>query len=658
MVLQQAAKPALWGGFSFSGLLSCGAVAVLVLLVWFLFFPALPGIIQFDDLGNLSDLNRIDDGLAAWMWIREGRAGPLGRPISLATFALQHYEWPSPHAFLLWNIALHCINTVLVLWLAMLATERLEASLEKQLATGFLTALCWASMPLLNTSTLFIIQRMTLLSSTFMLAGLIAYLKQRGAVTAGWKQQLFALSWMAAFGLLAILAKENGALIVVYGLILEILILTTSPKHSRPNFSVITLSLACAILFAGLLPYLFWSAGTELQRGFTMQERLASQGFILLTYLKGLFFPIPRELNPFRYYSASYEYWQVIAGIGIWLVIMLSPLIVWRYGWKRTALTLAWFFYGHLLESGWISLEPYFAHRNYVPAAGFVFALTHAILSQKKNTKLWQIVFSIYILTMGGMTWMNTSLWGKSELAAEIWAKELPNNSRAAMNLAYELERTQNLSAALVHLDRFIVEGRDSVGIRMVTLTTACLLMPNANHSDRVEATKNAILTQPFEGWATETIKNLIEIVRKGNCPGVTEEQVGELAAAFMSRPAYQTHPAIASNLLSILGLVAQDQGDKKSAMDFYLKAIEHSAAYGMVNLYFHLAQQANDTQGLLRLRTAVMQAPQPHGVTKIEWKTLLKKIENTTENITQEKTHNPHSTLEKDHKVNNPLSN
>ena len=101
-----------------------------------------------------------------------------------------------------------------------------------------------------------------------------------------------------------------------------------------------------------------------------------------------------------------------------------------------------------------------------------------------------------------------------------------------------------------------------------------------------------------------------------------------DIAAAFLSRPGYAEQRSIASNMLSILGLVASDQGDMKTAMGFYLQAIEHEATYGMTNLYLHLAQQYQDHAGLQRLYAAVGNAPVPKRASRAEWEQLLANID------------------------------
>lgn len=599
---------------------------VLIAWVMLLFAPALPGILHFDDLGNLAGLATIHDLGSGWRWMREGHAGPLGRPLTLATFALQYYQWPHPEPFLQWNIALHAINALLVYWLALLVLQRLGKSGRQQLAIGFFVALTWAALPLLNTSVLFIVQRMTLLSAAFLLAGLIAWLKLRGPADAAWPRQLAALLAAAAGGVLALLAKESGALIVAYALVLEFVVVVTAGRR-RPTFSIFVLTLANGLLLVGLLRYVNWSTCTELQRGFTMVERLGSQAIMLLAYLKTLVVPVAADLNPFRFQDLPQGMdsmrWFAIG----WLALMIAPWLIWRLGWRLPALALAWFLYGHIMESGWIALEPYFAHRNYLPAAGLVFLLVVWVFSLKQAT-LWRSACVAWVLVLATVTWMNTSLWGNRELASEIWVKEEPRSTRAAMNLAHSLEATRGLATAQRFLDRFVAEERDLVGFRLQSLVSACVLDPDTDHSTLVSHITQAIHSLPYEGWATDQLQNLITVVQKRACRGVSMTEVAHIAAAFLDQPAYRCSRPITSNMLSVLGVAALERHENAEAMDFFIKSLQQSATYAIANLYLDLAQQEGDIAGVRQLQTLVANAPVPGRTTPQEWQELGERVD------------------------------
>lgn len=617
-------KPAFKGGF----FLAClAATAGLVLFVWLMFQPALPGIVQFDDIGNLADLPNIVDLASAWRWIQEGRAGPFGRPLALATFALQYYQWPFPEAFLRWNIALHVINALLVFWLAALVARRLGLSALRQVLVGFCVALTWAVLPLLNTSVLFIVQRMALLSSTFMLAGLIAYLKCRTELRGSWLRQVGALSALAAFGLLALLAKENGALIVIYALILELAFITIA-RERKFTVAAVLLLLASVSVVAGLAPRAVWHACVELTRGFDLFQRLGSQGVLLPVYLKGLFLPLSADLNPFRFEFLLRDTPNLQWGVALWFGLMAAPLLAWwlgrkRAAWRWAALAMAWFFYGHLMESGWLNLEPYFAHRNYLPAVGLVFALVYGVFSVHQSAKLWRSVFAIYVVLLAGLTWMNTSLWGNRTLAAEIWMNEQPRSVRAALNLAYDQERTQGALEAQWYLDKFMEKERDSVGLRLQSLVSACSVDRESDQSEKLAAAKQAIANLPYEGWATDLVEKLMNTVRQRGCNGVSVEQVGEIAAAFLARPAYRCSAPNVHNMNWITGLVAMDRGDNQQAMDMYFKGLQASVSHVMAAFYLELASHQGDIAALEKLQSLLKRSPAPRGTTQAEWKEL-----------------------------------
>lgn len=619
-----ASKPACKGGF----FLACLAATIgLVLFVWLVFLPALPGILHFDDIGNLEELPRIVDIASAWRWIQEGRAGPFGRPLALATFALQYYQWPFPEAFLRWNIALHVINALLVFWLATLMARRMGLPALRQVTIGFFVALTWAALPLLNTSVLFIVQRMALLSSTFMLAGLIVYLKCRDVLRASWLRQLGALSALAVFGVLALFSKENGALVVIYALVLELALITIA-RERRLTIAAVLLLLASLSVVAGMAPHAFWHACAELTRGFDLFQRLGSQGVLLPVYLKGLFLPLSADLNPFRFEFLLRDNPNLQWGVALWLGLMVAPLLAWWFGrkhtaWRWAALAMAWFFYGHLMESSWVSLEPYFAHRNYLPAIGLVFALVYGTFAIRQSPHLWRGAFAIYVLLLGGLTWMNTSLWGDRTLAAEIWVNEQPRSVRAVINLAYDQERTQGAGAAQSYLDQFMEHKRDSTGLRIQSLFSACRLEPESDQSEKLSAVKHAIATLPYEGWATDLVEKLMETVRQRGCNGVSIEQVGEIAAAFLAQPAYQCSAPAVHNMNWLTGLVAMDRGDTQQARDMYFKGLQASVSYVMAAFYFDLASQQGDMAGLEKLQSLLKRSRVPRGATKTEWKEL-----------------------------------
>src|SRR5207244_2060668 len=108
---------------------------------------------------------------------------------------------------------------------------------------------------------LYVVQRMTELAAFFCLCGLLAYLKGRTLAAAGQVKRGY--TWMsAAVALgtpLAILAKENGALLPVYIGVIELTLLSAVARPPRWNlWSAVFLALPPIALVA----YLAFTPGT------------------------------------------------------------------------------------------------------------------------------------------------------------------------------------------------------------------------------------------------------------------------------------------------------------------------------------------------------------------------------------------------------------
>ena len=83
---------------------------VAVIVVGACYYPSLPGSFHLDDQPNMSGLNKVHDLASGIDYSLAGVAGPTGRPLALATFALQWNQWDSnPAAFLIVNILLHLV---------------------------------------------------------------------------------------------------------------------------------------------------------------------------------------------------------------------------------------------------------------------------------------------------------------------------------------------------------------------------------------------------------------------------------------------------------------------------------------------------------------------------------------------------------------------
>ena len=84
-------------------------------LAAFCYRPALTGDFRLDDRANLGGLAAVADGAPVLDFVLAGDAGPTGRPLALATFALQADSWAAgPAGILVVNILVHLGNAILL----------------------------------------------------------------------------------------------------------------------------------------------------------------------------------------------------------------------------------------------------------------------------------------------------------------------------------------------------------------------------------------------------------------------------------------------------------------------------------------------------------------------------------------------------------------
>jgi len=75
-------------------ILTSGCLLTLLVLTFVVYYPGINGIFGFDDLPNLSPMGKYSDYNfwdRFWLFTLEGRAGPTGRPLSLASFYLNDF---------------------------------------------------------------------------------------------------------------------------------------------------------------------------------------------------------------------------------------------------------------------------------------------------------------------------------------------------------------------------------------------------------------------------------------------------------------------------------------------------------------------------------------------------------------------------------------
>lgn len=393
--------------------------------------PSLSGPFVFDDIPNLELLGvggGIDSLDAFVEFAASAQAGPLGRPLSLASFVMDGRSWPAdPLPFRITNLLIHLVNGLLVLFLAQsVLVTRFERQTAWRLA--IIGMALWLLHPLLVSTTAYVIQRMTQLASLFVLTGLLSYIHGRKILEArpgrGWA---WIIAGMGVSGLLALLSKESGILLPLYALVLELTVFSQAPLP-RPRKTALLVLLSVPALAMPAYVALNWSAlaaGFEF-RSFSMPERLLTQAVVLIEYLQQVFvprlsglgiihddFPVSRGLlNPAT---------TLISVLGIFAAIAAA---VWqRRRWPFASLGVLWFVAGHSLEAGPLPLELYFDHRNYLPLVGPVLAVC-ALLPRvpRRFGRYAYAGVGLFLCFEAFLTWQSAQLWSDERLMMQVAA--------------------------------------------------------------------------------------------------------------------------------------------------------------------------------------------------------------------------------------------
>jgi protein O-mannosyl-transferase len=332
-----------------------------------------------------------------------------------------------------------------------------------------------------------LIQRMTVLSGLFVFSGLAAYI---------WGRILFQTrpsmgATLMVLGLvvgtsLAVLSKENGALLPLLVLIAELTLLRhTIPIESRAlrNFQWVALGIPVALitLYLGTkIPGLQAPPGF---RGFSVNERFATQPLVLWEYVRHLLIPSVTSVTPFSDDRVAQNGWldlgALISTLG-W-VIVLTTAFVLRFRLPILLFSLLFFLSGHALESSIINLELYYAHRNYVPAFGLYFGAA-ALFAYGVNAmpKVAIPGIAAYLVVFTSVLALTTSLWGQPTLAAEIWSRQHPESTRAHEFLASQyFEAGDAFSAREILEEGLLVDKTGSMSV--LALYTCAFQEPRAD---------------------------------------------------------------------------------------------------------------------------------------------------------------------------------
>lgn len=434
------------------------------------YWPGLSGPLVFDDHQNLAPLKDwLAAGTGAWRVILDNASGLLGRQVSMASLVVNvQLLGPGIWGLKLGNLLIHLINGILV-YALLVRLARAQAPVLGTSETLLRWAPCviagvWLLHPLQVSTTLYVIQRMAMLSALFTLATLIAYLGARQALGAG--RRLHAILLFAGAGvftLLAAFSKENGVLAPALCALVELWVFRPAAGQRRHplSWSFVTAALLLPAL-AGLaltLSQAPFIVAEYANRPFTLAERLMTQGRVLWDYLGALVLPYGPRLGLYHDDYVLSQGWlspvtTLVAWLG-WIAVMAGA---WRLRKRAPGVGLGLGFYlvAQALESSVFPLLMYFEHRAYLPSVGALWAIASLVvlLGQQLSARMdhpgrvFGIAVSALLLVLSGATAARVHVWQSQQTLLAQGLEHHPQSRWLRTDVARELMQRSPPDAA------------------------------------------------------------------------------------------------------------------------------------------------------------------------------------------------------------------
>lgn len=425
---------------------------VLTALVYSL---GLPGDFEFDDgvnlLNNSGFLFKERDFDNVIRAALSSDSGPFRRPVSMFSFALNQYATGmDPLYFKVTNIAIHLLNVTLVYWLVgLIVRSKAMGFCDRRYNrwVSLIVASLWALHPINLTAVLYIVQRMTGLSVTFMLLAMGFYLSARNDFNRmSYKSAVAKFICVVVAGVLGVFSKESALLLPLYLLLLEYFCLGFAGREGRKDSWIrkgyvlfLMVPVLCILVYVLFNPLLV--TGGYAARPFSFLERVLTEPRVLWFYVGQILMPNIQSLGLYHDdYNVSHGLFDPIStlfSIVAWAILLLSAYFL-RSKKRYFAFGVLWFCVGHILESTVFPLELIHEHRNYLPSIGVIFLIVFVLKDffRDSDNILLRFVFPSLVITLAVATSARAAQWQNLTDHAISEAINHPNSTRANFQLA------------------------------------------------------------------------------------------------------------------------------------------------------------------------------------------------------------------------------
>jgi tetratricopeptide (TPR) repeat protein len=516
---------------------------------WLAYYPGLAGPFLLDDLGSIKALGDYG-GVVDWetfkLFVLGGGAGPTGRPLALLSFLVDGNNWPTDaRPFKRTNVIIHLANGVLLGVLVRQVLKCLKIRETDVRWIALVTAAAWMLHPFLVSTTLYVVQRMAQLSTTFMFAGLALYLHGRSLLVVNTRKAYVTMSIaITVFTFLAMISKENGILLPVLVGVIELTVVASQGQQLRTlNRYWVWLFILVPTIVIGLYLGERLLRDNFLQivppRDFSVYERFLTQGRVLMEYLQHWLFP--------KLYTTGVFQDHFLKSTGLFAppttalsFLFHGAVIILAFVKRRQlplfSLAVLFFYASHLLESTVINLELYFEHRNYGATAFLLLPLIE-LGYRRLNSRSFAIAAVFFLLLLASFTRFSATVWQSLPSMIETSALKAPTSARAQSQYAKLLFLLGDHDKAVETIDRAI-ENIPEDDPLLLTNRMYFLCSDNRLKLGDFEAMAAKLSRLPLDSRSLKAYNEFSQQILEGNCPNIPPGRLEETFLNMLNVPA------------------------------------------------------------------------------------------------------------------------
>ena len=375
-------------------LIAVSLIAILTLIVYSNTFHAS---FHFDDTPQIVENYQIRN-LDNLLDILKGQRG-----LAMATFAINYaIGGLNVMGYHIVNLTIHIMNGIMVYFLVFITLHGVLGtdlkSVPKAKRIAIYTALLFAVHPIQTQAVTYIVQRMEILASMFMLIALLLFIK--AVKTSMITLRIFLYGTIAVSYMLGFYSKEIAITLPALVFLYDYCFLAEGDfkkimAHMPLYFVLLTM---LAFFTTRTLTGLQETPGESASAGFSVQsitsnEYLFTQFNVLWTYLRLLILPINQNLDyDYPVAKSIFEFPTFLSFVGILLILVSAFYLLTPYASRFThygrliAFFILWFFVILSPTSSFIPIiDVIFEHRLYLASVGFFVLLSLAFDSLFKR---------------------------------------------------------------------------------------------------------------------------------------------------------------------------------------------------------------------------------------------------------------------------------